>query len=70
VSSNDVQPLAREGGVSESAADSRDPFEALDDLMQVIEAGPAPFPWTVFRLRFLNNLCLGLPPRILHGSAV
>jgi hypothetical protein len=38
VSSNDVQPLAREGGVSESAADSRDPFEALDDLMQVIEA--------------------------------
>jgi hypothetical protein len=46
--------------------------ERLYTIEDVLSArtGPAPFPWTVFRLRFLNNLCLGLPPRILHGSAV
>jgi hypothetical protein len=40
VSSNDPRPypLASEGGISESPADSRGPFEVLDDLMQVIEA--------------------------------
>ena len=32
------QPLASEGGISESPADARGPFEVLDDLMQVIEA--------------------------------
>jgi hypothetical protein len=40
VNSNEQQshPLASEGGIGESPADSRDPFEVLDDLMQVIEA--------------------------------
>jgi hypothetical protein len=40
VSSNEQQPhpLASEGGISESPADSRGPFEVLDDLMLVIEA--------------------------------
>ena len=40
MSSNEQQPhpLASEGGISESPADSRAPFEVLDDLMQVIEA--------------------------------
>lgn len=32
------QPLASEGGISGSPANSRDPFEVLDDLMLVIEA--------------------------------
>ncbi len=31
-------PLASEGGINESQADSRGPFEVLDDLMLVIEA--------------------------------
>lgn len=31
-------PLASDGGNVESPVDSRDPFEVLDDLMQVIEA--------------------------------
>lgn len=30
-------PLTSDGCNSESPADSRDPFEALDDLMQVVE---------------------------------
>jgi hypothetical protein len=40
VSSNDQlsHPLASDGGNVESPVDSRDPFEVLDDLMQVIEA--------------------------------
>jgi hypothetical protein len=38
VSLNDPYPLASAGGVSESPADSRGPFEVLDDLMQVIES--------------------------------
>ena len=40
MSSNDPEPypLASEGGISESPADSRGPFEVLDDLMLVIEA--------------------------------
>jgi hypothetical protein len=31
-------PLVSEGGINETPADSRGPFEVLDDLMQVIEA--------------------------------
>jgi hypothetical protein len=39
VSSNDTPPpLAWEGGNSGVPPNSRDPFEALDDLMHVIEA--------------------------------
>jgi hypothetical protein len=38
VSSNDPHLLASAGGISEPPADSRGPFEVLDDLMQVVEA--------------------------------
>jgi hypothetical protein len=40
MSSNDValHPLTSTGGVSSEPAHPRDPFEALDDLMQVVEA--------------------------------
>jgi hypothetical protein len=38
VSSNDIHLLASAGGISEAPADSRGPFEVLDDLMQVIES--------------------------------
>ncbi len=38
MSSNDLHLLANAGGISEAPADSRDPFEVLDDLMQVIES--------------------------------
>jgi hypothetical protein len=43
-------PLSSEGGLHLPAHDSRDPFEAVDDLMQVVEAlcptwpSRAPFP--------------------------
>lgn len=33
-----LHPLSSTGGVESPAADSRDPFEILDDLMQVVEA--------------------------------
>ncbi|HEY8053481.1 MAG TPA: hypothetical protein VIE42_11845 [Steroidobacteraceae bacterium] len=38
MSSNDIHLLARAAGIDEPPADSRGPFEVLDDLMQVIEA--------------------------------
>jgi hypothetical protein len=40
VSSSDagLHPLSGDGGISSPPSDRRDPFEALDDLMQVIEA--------------------------------
>jgi hypothetical protein len=38
VSLNDRYLLASDGGTGESPVDSRDPFEALDDLMQVVES--------------------------------
>jgi hypothetical protein len=40
VSSTDapLHPLSAGGGLSSPPTDSRDPFEALDDLMQVVEA--------------------------------
>ena len=40
MSSNSVpsHPLSATGGISSPPTDSRDPFEVLDDLMQVIEA--------------------------------
>jgi hypothetical protein len=38
VSLNDRYLLASDGGSGESPGDSRDPFEALDDLMQVVES--------------------------------
>jgi hypothetical protein len=40
MSSSDValHLLSSTGGVSSQPADPRDPFEALDDLMQVVEA--------------------------------
>ena len=38
MSSNDLHLLVSAGGISESPADSRSPFEVLDDLMQVIES--------------------------------
>jgi len=40
MSSSDValHPLSSTGGVSSPTADSRNPFEVLDDLMQVVEA--------------------------------
>jgi hypothetical protein len=31
-------PLSSEGGLHWPAVESRDPFEAVDDLMQVVEA--------------------------------
>jgi hypothetical protein len=33
-----LHPLSSDGGLSMPQIDTRDPFEALDDLMQVIEA--------------------------------
>ena len=40
MSSSDValHPLSSDGGVNSPPPDTRDPFEALDDLMQVVEA--------------------------------
>lgn len=38
MSLNDLHLLAGDGGIDESPVDSRDPFEALDDLMQVVES--------------------------------
>jgi hypothetical protein len=35
---DNLHPLASTGGISESLSDSRDPFEVLDDLMQVVES--------------------------------
>jgi hypothetical protein len=32
------QPLAAEGGISSAPVSTRDPYEALDDLMVVVEA--------------------------------
>jgi len=32
------QPLAGEGGITTSPVSKRDPYEALDDLMVVVEA--------------------------------
>lgn len=37
-SSSALHPLSSDGGVTSTATDTRDPFEVLDDLMQVIEA--------------------------------
>jgi hypothetical protein len=37
-SENDLHPLSSTAGVSAPLADARDPFEVLDDLMQVVEA--------------------------------
>lgn len=38
-SNNNNEPiLAADGGVTDPIADDRNPFEALDDLMQVVEA--------------------------------
>ena len=33
-----VHPLSSEGGLRLPPPDGRDPFEAIDDLMQVVEA--------------------------------
>jgi hypothetical protein len=33
-----LHPLSADGGLSVPQLDTRDPFEVLDDLMQVIEA--------------------------------
>ena len=33
-----LHPLSDDGGINSPPSDMRDPFEALDDLMQVIEA--------------------------------
>ena len=33
-----LHPLSSTGGINAPLADTRDPFEVLDDLMQVIEA--------------------------------
>lgn len=33
-----LHPLSGDGGLSSPLIDTRDPFEALDDLMQVVEA--------------------------------
>ena len=38
MSSNDPHLLASAGGIGESPVDSRNPFEVLDDLMQVVES--------------------------------
>ena len=40
MSSSDValHPLASSGGISPRPTDARNPFEVLDDLMQVVEA--------------------------------
>jgi hypothetical protein len=38
LNSHPLHPLASGGGNEVSPPDSRDPFEVLDDLMQVIEA--------------------------------
>jgi hypothetical protein len=40
VSSSDValHPLSSTGGISSPPTDARNPFEVLDDLMQVVEA--------------------------------
>jgi hypothetical protein len=35
---NDESPLSASGGVDTVAASDRDPYEALDDLMVVVEA--------------------------------
>jgi len=35
---NSEQPLAGEGGITTSPISTRDPYEALDDLMVVVEA--------------------------------
>ena len=44
MSFNDLHALASAGGIGEPPADSRDPFEVLDDLMQVIEALRPTYP--------------------------
>ena len=33
-----LQPLSADGGIISASMDTRDPFEVLDDLMQVVEA--------------------------------
>ena len=35
---NELHPLTRDGGIDTTPGDVADPFERLDDLMQVVEA--------------------------------
>lgn len=37
-SNTPLHPLSQDGGITAPASDNRDPFEVLDDLMQVVEA--------------------------------
>jgi hypothetical protein len=38
MNAGDLRPLASDGGIDTTPEDVADPFERLDDMMQVIEA--------------------------------
>ena len=44
MSSNDLHLLAGDGGIHEPPSDSRDPFQVLDELMQVVESLCTTYP--------------------------